>query len=60
MTPEVILARNNQVGRPFVTVTRGEHGATIYARAGVVQTPVVPPLAILTLPAWGMLSAAAF
>jgi adenosine kinase len=47
MTPEVILARNNQVGRPFVTVTRGEYGATIYARTGEVQTPVVPPLAIL-------------
>lgn len=47
MEPEAILARNLQPGRPFVAVTRGEQGATIYTRDGAVQTPVVPPVTIV-------------
>ena len=47
MKPEDILARNQQPGRPFVVVTRGEQGATIYARDGAVQIPIVPPFAIV-------------
>jgi len=47
LKPEEIIARNDQPGQPFVTVTRGEQGATIYSRQGIVNVPVVPPSAIL-------------
>ena len=47
LNPEEIIARNEQPGRPFVTVTRGELGATIYSREGIFSVPVVPPDEIL-------------
>ena len=47
LKPEHILKGNTQGERAFVVVTRGEQGAMVYSRAGVISVPVVPPVAIV-------------
>jgi adenosine kinase len=47
LTPEAIIARSTQDERAFVVVTRGAEGVTVYTKAGVVHSPVVPPVQIV-------------